>query len=37
MSKVRTAVILAAGMGSRLQEITNDMLPKGFIKVNGKA
>lgn len=37
MSKVRTAVILAAGMGSRLQDITKDMLPKGFIKVNGKS
>lgn len=37
MRKVKTAVILAAGMGSRLQDITNDMLPKGLIKVNGKS
>lgn len=37
MSKVKTAVILAAGMGSRLQDVTNDMLPKGLIKVNGKS
>lgn len=32
MSKVRTAVILAAGMGSRLQDITKDMLPKRIYK-----
>lgn len=37
MRKVKTAVILAAGMGSRLQDITKDMLPKGLIKVNGKS
>lgn len=37
MGDIKTAVILAAGMGSRLQEITNDMLPKGLIKVNGKS
>lgn len=37
MSKVKTAVILAAGMGSRLQDITNDMLPKGLININGKS
>lgn len=37
MGKVKTAVILAAGMGSRLQDITNDMLPKGLIQVNGKS
>lgn len=37
MSKVKTAVILAAGMGSRLQDVTNDMLPKGLIKINGKS
>jgi len=37
MSKIKIAVILAAGMGSRLQEVTNDMLPKGLIKVNGKS
>ncbi|EKQ51039.1 MULTISPECIES: phosphocholine cytidylyltransferase family protein [unclassified Clostridium] len=37
MRKVKTAVILAAGMGSRLHDVTNDMLPKGLIKVNGKS
>ena len=37
MSKVKTAVILSAGMGSRLQDVTNDVLPKGLIKVNGKS
>jgi choline kinase len=37
MGKIKTAVILAAGMGSRLQDITNDMLPKGLIKINGKS
>jgi len=37
MGKVKTAVILAAGMGSRLQDITNDMLPKGLININGKS
>lgn len=37
MRKIKTAVILAAGMGSRLQDITNDMLPKGLIKINGKS
>jgi len=37
MKKVKTAVILAAGMGSRLQDITNDMLPKGLMKINGKS
>lgn len=37
MRKIKTAVILAAGMGSRLQDITNDMLPKGLMKINGKS
>ena len=37
MAKIKTAVILAAGMGSRLQDITNDLLPKGLIKINGKS
>ena len=37
MGKVKTAVILAAGIGSRLQDITNDMLPKGLLQVNGKS
>ena len=30
-------MILAAGMGTRLQDITKDMLPKGLIKINGKS
>lgn len=37
MRKIKTAVILAAGMGSRLQDITNDMLPKGLMKINNKS
>ena len=37
MRKIKTAVILAAGMGSRLQDITNDMLPKGLMKINDKS
>jgi choline kinase len=37
MGKIKTAVILAAGMGSRLQDITKDMIPKGLIKINGKS
>ena len=37
MGNIKTAVILAAGMGSRLQDITNDMLPKGLMKINGKS
>jgi len=37
MGKIKTAVILAAGMGSRLQDVTNDMLPKGLMKINGKS
>lgn len=36
MNSVKTAVILAAGMGTRLQDITNGSIPKGFIKINGK-
>ncbi|GAA0077880.1 hypothetical protein UT300005_22580 [Clostridium sp. CTA-5] len=36
MSKINSAVILAAGMGSRICEITNDAIPKGFIEINGK-
>lgn len=34
---VKTAVILAAGMGVRLQSVTNDMIPKGLLKVAGKS
>jgi 2-aminoethylphosphonate-pyruvate transaminase len=33
---VKTAVILAAGLGSRLKDRTTDM-PKGFINVGGKS
>lgn len=36
MNKIKTAVILAAGMGTRLYDITNGSIPKGFIKVNDK-
>lgn len=34
---VKTAVILAAGMGSRLYDVTDDAIPKGFLVVNGKS
>lgn len=33
---VHTAVILAAGMGTRLRNVTNDKIPKGFLEINGK-
>lgn len=36
MKRIRTAVILAAGMGSRLYDVTGDSIPKGFLEVNGK-
>ena len=36
MSRIKTAVILAAGMGSRLSDITNDEIPKGLLSINGK-
>ena len=36
MRRIRTAVILAAGMGSRLHDITGDSIPKGFLEINGK-
>ncbi|MDP4088141.1 MAG: sugar phosphate nucleotidyltransferase [Bacillota bacterium] len=35
-SLTKTGVILAAGMGTRLQSITRDMVPKGFLEVEGK-
>lgn len=35
MSRVRTAVILAAGIGSRLRNIHNDK-PKGFLQLGAK-
>ncbi len=34
---VKTAVILAAGMGSRLQDITKNEVPKGLLKIEGKS
>ena len=36
MSRVRQAVILAAGMGSRLRDVTPDM-PKGFLRLGKKS
>lgn len=36
MSRIKTAVILAAGMESRLSDITNDQIPKGLLSINGK-
>ena len=35
MSTVHLAVILAAGVGSRLQDVVNDR-PKGFLEINGE-
>lgn len=37
MNNINVAVILAAGMGSRLKSVTKDEIPKGLIKVNGKS
>lgn len=37
MGSIKTAVILAAGMGTRLQEVTKDEIPKGLIEINGKS
>ncbi len=34
--KVKTAVILAAGLGSRLKDRTKEM-PKGFLEIDGKS
>lgn len=36
MLKIETAVILAAGMGTRLRSVTNNMIPKGFLEVEGE-
>ena len=33
---IKTAVILAAGLGSRLKDRTKNM-PKGFLEINGKS
>ena len=37
MRRIKTAVILAAGIGSRLYDVTDDTIPKGFLVVNGKS
>lgn len=34
-NNIDTAVILAAGMGTRLRSVTNNMIPKGFLEVEG--
>ncbi len=34
---IKTAVILAAGMGSRLQDVTQNKIPKGLYKIAGKS
>lgn len=34
---IRTAVILVAGMGTRLRSITNNEIPKPFLKINEKS
>ncbi|MBE6071724.1 MAG: phosphocholine cytidylyltransferase family protein [Clostridium butyricum] len=34
---IKTAVILAAGMGSRLQDITKNEIPKGLLNIEGKS
>ena len=36
MNNIKSAVILAAGMGTRLRSVTNNMIPKGFLVVNGQ-
>lgn len=34
-NKIKSAVILAAGMGTRLRSVTNNMIPKGFLEIEG--
>lgn len=34
---ITKAVILTAGMGTRLRNITNDEIPKPFLRINGKS
>lgn len=36
INQIRIAVILAAGMGTRLESVTNNKKPKGFININGR-
>jgi L-glutamine-phosphate cytidylyltransferase len=36
INQVRIAVILAAGMGTRLESVTKNKTPKGFININGR-
>ncbi|SHI12050.1 Choline kinase [Clostridium collagenovorans DSM 3089] len=36
MKDIKSAVILAAGMGTRLRGVTNNMIPKGFLKIEDK-
>lgn len=36
MNKIKKAVILAAGMGLRLQPITN-LMPKCLVEINGQS
>ena len=35
MNNVKSAVILAAGMGTRLRGVTGNQIPKGFLPVDG--
>lgn len=34
---MKKAVILAAGMGTRLRSVTNNLVPKPFLKISGKS
>lgn len=36
MRNINIAVILAAGMGTRLRSVTGNLIPKGFLPVNDK-
>lgn len=37
MKEIKLAVILAAGMGTRLRGVTGNLIPKGFLEVNKKS
>ncbi|MEG2353332.1 MAG: phosphocholine cytidylyltransferase family protein [Clostridium sp.] len=37
MREVKSAVILAAGMGTRLIGVTNNLIPKGFLQIENKS